>query len=329
MMGRRTIKETPKEVTQTYLVTSARYDFSVFEKRILYRIVELIQAELKGQPIGQGVSIQPNLFDDRDITMPVSRFLRDGEVDKNHHQVKKAFTALQKKLIQKEDEKTWISYQVIGTTKIRKWNDTVTFKIDKNLYEDLLDFSRGYTQYELRVAFDFKSQYTMRFYELLSKNKMHSITYSLDKLRQMFMLENRYARINDFIRYVIDPAQKELEKSKAPYWFTYEPVKTGRRFTHIKFGVHYRPEFDGSVKKKTSVRWEVSGEFLDILNRALDTGNQTWKPHRELLAKAEKIEPNEIQKILHKAREARNPVGYVIGAFKRQVQAKGTGEESL
>lgn len=44
-------KKTSKELTQSYLVTSAKYNFSVYEKRILYRIVELVQIELKAQSI--------------------------------------------------------------------------------------------------------------------------------------------------------------------------------------------------------------------------------------------------------------------------------------
>ncbi len=325
-MGRRTINETPKEVTQSYIVTSARYDFSVYEKRILYRIVELIQAELKGQPIGQGITIEPDLFNHKWITMPVSMFLRSESEDEHYTRVKNAFRKLEARKIEDTSEGLEI-FSIIEMPKIVDRSGMVKFLIHSTIYSALLDFSRGYTQYELQVAFNFRSQYTMRFYELISKNKMPSITYSLDKLRQMFMLENRYALTKDFIKKVIDPPQKELEKSKAPYWFTYEPVKTGRAFTHIKFRVHYRPEFDDSVKKKTSLRWDVSREFLDILNRALDTDSHTWKPHRELLAKAEKIEFHEIQKILRKASEARNPVGYVIGAFRRQVQAKGTGQE--
>ena len=324
----RKIQELPKEIIQSYLVTSARYDFSVYEKRILYRIVELLQAELKGQPIGRGIAIEPTLFNDRWITMPLGRFLKDEE-DKNHAQIKKAFERLGRFWLTKEDEYTIEGYAIIKHYKLDKGNSFIRFEIAGSLYDDLMDFAKGYTQYELQVAFNFRSQYTMRFYELISRNKLSSIIYSIGELRKMFCLENRYKLIADFLRKVIEPARKELKASKAPWYFTYEPVKTGRAFTHIKFSAHYRPEFDGSVKKKTSLRWDVSGEFLDILNRALDTGNQTWKPHRELLAKAEKIEPGEIQKILHKAPQARNPVGYVIGAFKRQVQAKGTGEESL
>lgn len=33
------MKITNKEVIQSYLITTARYDFSVYEKRIIYRIV--------------------------------------------------------------------------------------------------------------------------------------------------------------------------------------------------------------------------------------------------------------------------------------------------
>lgn len=35
-----------KDVLQSYIVTTARYDFSVYEKRILYRIVEVLQSKI-------------------------------------------------------------------------------------------------------------------------------------------------------------------------------------------------------------------------------------------------------------------------------------------
>ena len=41
--------EENKNVIQSYMLTAARYDFSVYEKRILYRLVELAQAELQGK----------------------------------------------------------------------------------------------------------------------------------------------------------------------------------------------------------------------------------------------------------------------------------------
>ena len=43
----RTIKDN-KDVIQSYVFTMAKYDFSVYEKRIIYRLVELAQCELQG-----------------------------------------------------------------------------------------------------------------------------------------------------------------------------------------------------------------------------------------------------------------------------------------
>ena len=37
-----------KDQIQSYIMTTAKYDFNVYEKRILYRLVELAQCELQG-----------------------------------------------------------------------------------------------------------------------------------------------------------------------------------------------------------------------------------------------------------------------------------------
>lgn len=34
-----------KDILQSYVITTARYDFSIYEKRILYRIIEVLQAK--------------------------------------------------------------------------------------------------------------------------------------------------------------------------------------------------------------------------------------------------------------------------------------------
>ena len=38
-----------KELIQSYIITTAKYDFNVYEKRIVYRIVELLQEMLEGK----------------------------------------------------------------------------------------------------------------------------------------------------------------------------------------------------------------------------------------------------------------------------------------
>ena len=43
------IKITNKDVIQSYLMTVSKYNFSVYEKRILYRLVEAMQCEIEGK----------------------------------------------------------------------------------------------------------------------------------------------------------------------------------------------------------------------------------------------------------------------------------------
>lgn len=309
--------EKPKELMQSYLVTSAKYDFNVYEKRILYRVVELIQTELKGYPIGKGITIEPTLYGDRKITMPISKFLKDSEEDKNHYHVKKAFKRLKSIVLEEDNKEYWTVYSVIEKPEIIQGSSFVTFELDKHLYSDLLNFAKGYSQYELQVAFNFRSQYTMRFYELTSRCSRQAIIYPIDKLREMFMLKNKYSDTNRFISKVIDPAQKELKESKSPYWFTYEKIKVGRAFKNIQFDIHYRAEYDKKLPQQTSIQWEIEKWFLDLLNESLSTDNKVWQPHRALLTKVQRSDYNELKKVLKRAQNAKNPVGYTVNAFKK------------
>ena len=40
------IKKNNKDVFQSYVLTTAKYDFSVYEKRIMYRLVEMAQKDV-------------------------------------------------------------------------------------------------------------------------------------------------------------------------------------------------------------------------------------------------------------------------------------------
>lgn len=305
------------EVIQSNLVTSTRYNFNVYEKRILYRIVELTQMDLRHQSISKGIRIHQQLFRAKEITMPISSFLVRSK-NNDHKRVRAAFRRLAKITSEWKDETGEGGYQIIMSYEFPKYSNEVRFLIHDRLYDDLMNFIKGYTQYELDIAFGFHSPYTMRLYELTSKNKAPLI-YPIEKLRSIFCLENRYKDTSDFIRKVVASAQKELEASKAPYYFTYQPIKTGRAFTHIRFISCHRPEYERPKKhyKQTNL-WKIN-EILNLLNKSLNTTNKTWQPHENLLTRVHKIDHSEIEKILRKAQTAKNPIGYTINALKKQL----------
>ncbi len=257
-----------KEVLQSYILTTAKYDYSVYEKRILYRLIEVFQKYTTGNKLNDKVIIQKDLFDVNIVTLPVSMFLVN-EVDKNHHRIKEALIRLENKIFEYEDDTTWQLIRLISEPKIEKYEQTATFRINPKIVEAFLDFSKGFKKYELKIAMEFESVYSMRFYELLSNQKT-PINYSIDTLKDLFKVSEKYKRINDFFRYVIEPAKKELDKC-SPYTFHYESIKTGRKITGIRFIPIHQPQFeDESLKKQKAMkqmsnRWFIPKNIEDYL----------------------------------------------------------------
>ena len=95
-----------------------------------------------------------------------------------------------------------------------------------------------YTKYELKNILPLKSVYSIRIYELLKQyEKISNRTIDIDELKKLFQIKpTEYTRYNDFKRFVIIQAQKELPL-KTDISFDFEEIKTGRKVTSIKFNI--------------------------------------------------------------------------------------------
>ena len=112
-----------KELLQSYVLTTAKYDFSVYEKRILYRIVEIQQELLEGKKLNERYFLAANHHQDVTYTLPISLFLKEDDRN-NHKEVKKAFRSLQTKIIEYQDEDTWASLSIIANPESKKTTTT-------------------------------------------------------------------------------------------------------------------------------------------------------------------------------------------------------------
>lgn len=319
-----------KELFQSYILTTAKYDFSVHEKRILFRIVELHQHLIEGKKLNQKYKIDSNLLGDSIYTMPIALFLKDGD-SSNHLEVKKALGNLQKKEIVYEDEKIWASLTIIANPKIQKFSETVTFTVDKLINDALLDFSKGYRKYELKIAMEFESVYSMRFYELFS-NQSKPINYSIDALKEMFGIVDKYKLTADFIKRVVEPAKKELDE-KSPFTFVYKELKTGRKITSLQFiPIYQANKEDVSIKAKQLSKKTSTAFYLDPADKAYlvaqygftDTEIKNNCDLFEALYKA--LEKGElVDKLVELRRVAlskNKPKAYVISSLKKYLSDK-------
>lgn len=313
-----------KDLLQSYVLTTAKYDFSVYEKRIIYRIIEVLQQHTEGKKLNKKYNIDIDLFGDAHISIPISAFLKDDR-DKHYTEIKKALTSLENKKMTYEDDRNWQIIRLIEKPRINKYESFVVFRLDAMIYSAFLDFSKGYRKYELKTAMQFDSVYAMRFYELMSGQKT-PLCYSIDQLKEMFQIADKYDRVNDFRKYVLDIAKRELDKC-SPYTFTYEMNKTGRKFTSVTFYPKQQPKFRDTdlekheLQKQVSLSWDLPKEITDYLIHNFEFTKDGIKNNIDLFKQAhEQIDIiGFLAALKGKVRASKNPQGYIIGALKKMI----------
>ena len=154
------------EALQSYILTTAKYDFTIYEKRVLYKLVEIAQSQTQGLSFPKDCKkIDHDLFDFITIEIPYSSLLSKEEQSEqdekkrntNHALVRAALRALQTKIVEYEDKKTWESLSIIANPKYKKYSDKVSFIIDPRIWDVILNFSKGFRAIELKYTLWFSS----------------------------------------------------------------------------------------------------------------------------------------------------------------------------
>jgi plasmid replication initiation protein len=317
-----------KDVFQSYVMTVMRYDASnVILKRILTHIVNANQDFNEGVKYKGGVviNIDEDLFKDRYYTFEIKSILM-GETDKNHTRVKKAFRTLQTKIFEFDNKEEQDYFAIPFITGLRITRGVATFRMSELIYKAFVDYTKGYRKFEFELSLSMSSGYSMRLYELIS-GQIEPLTFEIKHLKQIFKLENNYKRVNDFIRYVIEPAKKELDE-KSPYTFNYKTNKKGRAYHSITFIPIYQPQFrdeeleSRDLQKKVAVSWFLAKNEKDYLVHNFDFTSAEIKQHLDLFKQASNNLDliDFLSKVKPRANRAKNPKGYVIASLKSQLK---------
>ena len=314
-------QRTSRQVVQSYIFTTAVYDFNVYEKRIIYNLVRLAQSQIEGVKLSESLYRIDHAYKDYLVVeLPISDFLID-EDDKNHSRIKAALRSLHRKTFTYQFDGTWECFSVIANPKVRLRSSKVSFIVDTRVWDVLLNFSRGFSRYDLEIAFNLESSYSMRFYEMLAGQK-EPIAYSIDSLRKEFGLEGKYKLNKDFIRRVIESAKSELDM-KSPVTFTYRPLKDGRKITRILFyPVRQESKQPHDTLLKEVIRKYGSGPHLSSDERRLLTeigfSETGIRNNLELFMQCKKKLDfiYELALIVGKSREKSNPCGWCVRTLK-------------
>lgn len=337
------IMEHNKDLVQSFKMTTIRNSFGLYGQRTITRLVEASQYLLEGKSIGDCVTyrVEKSLWGDVRVKMPISAILRKGD-EANHPEAKRQLKKLVGLPLEYEAPNgDWICTTLISKVIFSKSTGEATLTIQPEIWEAILDFSKGFRRFEIEKALDLRSAYSMRLYQLISGQE-RPLSYNLVALKKMLGVEKKYARPADFIKRVIQPAKEELDKV-SPYTFDFKPVteKKSARGKETITGITFIPYFQpknrdqeleqkqdfGKLKRKYPGVVSLPKSLENYLTHTAGFTMTGIKNNSELLLQAinhiTDFEEVVLRNIVGRSREAKNPQGYIIKAIKSELKHQG------
>lgn len=223
-------------------ITTARYELSLMEKRVMYYVLKEIRQQFV---LTEG---QRDLFNDLIVKINVSQLVKSVDSNDNYSRVKEALKNLRLRSFEWDNGEVEFSenweWLEVGFIDWSKWNKkgTVEVQISKKILPFYVELTKNYTEYSLLVAMGLKSKWSQRMYELCAQwRSAGGFKIRIDDLRRMFMLEDEYDRYASLKKFVLNVAHNEIktlyDKGECDLYFNYSELKSGRAVETLSFKI--------------------------------------------------------------------------------------------
>ena len=319
-----------KLIVQSTKYTTMRNNFGIYAQRLIVRIAEAMQYRIEDADL-YNLKFKP--YDPKLCWRFKIADLMQGQAQ-NYTYVRKELHDIIQSTVRFENDKGAWQESVIFTD-IRGDENTgeIEVWINLNIWWLFLEMSKGYKKYQLNTALSFNSSYTLRMYQLLNGNEK-PITYKIAWLKDLFCVKDKYYYVKDFIKYVIETAQKELTE-KAEITFEYKPIfasqgKGRPRIDAITFIVKKNDKnlnFETRAKEINRLYGEstIPKELRNKLMQGYEFKPQGIRANAQLFAEAymQMKNPGLLQFLDEKraqALRAKNPQGWIINAIRGELE---------
>lgn len=247
-------------LAQANVLTQSRYDFNVIEKRCLYQIIREVRRLFVESNTGQR-----DLFDNMILSLTPTMLETLGG---RKREVYDSLMRLRKRDIEIETDEFWMNTGYVTMVKHDKKRDIYEVEVSREIMPYLVALADNFTTYDLTVAISLKSMYSQRFYEYCCQYKNRTnktFFFSMDDLRKMMMLEDKYLNGSNFKKKVLDVAQAEIkelyDKGQCELWFEYAVKDTYRKkILSYFFFIHLRED------EATKTDYNVAAQCLQKIN---------------------------------------------------------------
>lgn len=253
--------ETEREYTvckSNMLVLNSRYQYSLNQQKTLAYIC----SKIKPVDIMDG---KPQTYQ-LEYRFDIVEYLKLLGLESSGNQyalIKETLQSLSDKAmwipIEDENGKGEVLVRWLSNVAVYPKSGRIKIKLDEYLAPYLFELQERYLSYGLKNILNFKSKYSIRFYELLkAQYDMKRSVYGkkryetpivewvldLDELKHILMLDtdeekNKYKNFYDFKRKILETAQKEIN-TLSDMKFEFEPITKGRKTVKVKFLIQFK-----------------------------------------------------------------------------------------
>lgn len=238
-----------------YFIMNCSYDLSLEEQKLILTLASMVQ---------------PNDEDFKPYKFRINEFMKllGIETKTKYAEVPKITKELMKKVFEIEEDDTLIQTAWLSSATYKKGSGMVELEFSPRLKPYMLKLNTMFTQYKLANILSMKSKYSPRIFEILKCNEFKKQGYfeiEIEALRKLLKAENVYPKYNDFKRYIVERAQKELN-GKTDISFDFEEIKTGRKVTSLKFYIKSNKKVNDPKEKQVKIEIAIDKETpLDLI----------------------------------------------------------------
>ena len=237
-------------IRQPYRITMSMWNYSVWQKRILTKIISKLQKNIslleRGAEFGQLELFKNAENDTVKLHFLLTDFIKDG---RNYAQFKKALNQLRSVNVEinqivlpavksrkaKKPEEELILTGLIERVVIKKYARDLTITMHKATAMELMKVANGLTVFAEDVMYKTDNKYTQKIYEIICQWKDIGVyVLTIARFKELLVLGNCYPHPTELIRRIIKPAQKEL-KQIGDVYFEFSVTKQGRIITNFNF----------------------------------------------------------------------------------------------
>lgn len=220
----RTLK-TPQQVIESVIFSGVKRSDdgkkpSIYEERLLAHIILEAQKCLKGVKISDHLSddiadihslLTPEMQSHKYYPMQIPLKEIAG-TSNNYDHVAEACANLMSKIVRVDDE-THIRLRqlIVGADYAKDGTGNLYFDVPKEVWLAILDFSKGFRKYEIRMAAELTNPYAYLLYKFVAAHKMQEGDWPVSYLREQLQLKDKYPRLADLKQKILIPAINDLD----------------------------------------------------------------------------------------------------------------------